>query len=560
MHVQRIPLRPRYYWLCLLISAIVASVSVAQPTFVSPLPQSAHYRWFVNHSWGRPDAAYAGPYVMRAVGDALYLGFSAAVPTHDHNGALLASYRPNGGLALIAPLDEQDVNRIKRMGTRLLIPGYDPANGDGWDAGNLYIYDTASASFNKLRYADATPRLLASTTTDADGHYAFEGLLPSSYLLRFISPPGYRFTQAQRGPQQLDSNPDADGWDTTCSARHERADFSGQTIDLSADAGLIERAGAPAGLASSSPPADLPYRAADDAAASLTLGDRVWLDANANGQQDDAERGVAGVRVELHTRRPYFPCMVHGNGVYGDAETNTIYYAGGSNSSQLYISTDGGASWALRGQPPGMWSQDLTRHNGYLYRLQRIGGRAAAYTVTYITYSADGETWHYLQPPPPQNGVSIPHTFDPTNAFVTFQGALLVLHASGDYLYRITAAGDYALLPISGARFSGILPEFADPDARPGVPNADLGITNHYNTLANANDELLYAIGDDNALYASANLRGWQRVADFNGIGTGAALITLAYWPQRGQVVAATVGAEGALYAIDHAAVLALFR
>ena len=32
-----------------------------------------------------------------------------------------------------------------------------------------------------------------------------------------------------------------------------------------------------------------------------TIGDRVWLDANANGQQDAGEAGVAGVAVELYT-------------------------------------------------------------------------------------------------------------------------------------------------------------------------------------------------------------------------------------------------------------------
>jgi protocatechuate 3,4-dioxygenase beta subunit len=118
-----------------------------------------------------------------------------------------------------------------------------------------------------VRLLDANGVEVATTTTGADGIYSFDNLRPGEYAVQFDLPPGY-----SRSPR------DAGGDDTTDSD----ADLTtGRTInttllpgenDPSWDAGIFFDA---------------------------SLGDRVWLDQNANGIQDAGEPGVANVTVIL---------------------------------------------------------------------------------------------------------------------------------------------------------------------------------------------------------------------------------------------------------------------
>ncbi len=110
--------------------------------------------------------------------------------------------------------------------------------------------------------------LVATTMTDANGLYLFNGLLPNDYYVKVVAPAGYIFTSKNAAGTTGENDSDAD--DTglmTCTT------LSDGENDLSWDTGLYQLA---------------------------AIGDRVWHDVNVNGVQDVGETGVNGVTVELY--------------------------------------------------------------------------------------------------------------------------------------------------------------------------------------------------------------------------------------------------------------------
>lgn len=115
--------------------------------------------------------------------------------------------------------------------------------------------------------------LLAVTTTDADGHYRFGNLVAGHYQLQFHKPDGYEFSQQGAGELAANSDAQPETGFSDC------IELSPGEEDLTVDAGL-----------------NTPEPEPDPVSA---LGDRVWLDENRNGVQDDGEEGAADVRVML---------------------------------------------------------------------------------------------------------------------------------------------------------------------------------------------------------------------------------------------------------------------
>ena len=116
-------------------------------------------------------------------------------------------------------------------------------------------------------YDCTTDKLIATTTTDANGAYSFTGLMPGSYRVEFTAPMGYDFTTPNVGDDATDSDANASGV-TEC------YDIVAGQTNLTVDAGLYLM------------PA--------------SIGDFVWNDANKNGVQDAGEPGIAGVTVKLY--------------------------------------------------------------------------------------------------------------------------------------------------------------------------------------------------------------------------------------------------------------------
>ncbi len=113
---------------------------------------------------------------------------------------------------------------------------------------------------------DGTGATVGTDTTDANGLYLFENLVPGDYSVEVIKPAGYEFTlQDQGSDDYVDSDVNGSGaMIVTTLAPGEN--------DLTWDAGI--------------------YRPA-------SLGNYVWEDLNLNGIQDTGEAGVAGVTVNL---------------------------------------------------------------------------------------------------------------------------------------------------------------------------------------------------------------------------------------------------------------------
>ena len=114
---------------------------------------------------------------------------------------------------------------------------------------------------------DGAGNPLATDTTNGSGKYRFEGLLPGDYSLQFDPPAGYLISdQDKGGNENRDSDADQDTGRTVATT------LVSSEQDMSWDAGLWKPS---------------------------SLGDTVWLDADADGVQDAGESGVDGIVVNL---------------------------------------------------------------------------------------------------------------------------------------------------------------------------------------------------------------------------------------------------------------------
>ncbi|MFO1194046.1 MAG: SdrD B-like domain-containing protein [Rhodoferax sp.] len=162
-----------------------------------------------------------------------------------------------------------------------------------------------------------------ATTTTADdgsgnpGYYLFSNLVPGDYKVEFVKPAGYTFTTADQGSDGGDSDADVSTGQTISTTL-----VAGEN-DLSWDAGLLKLA---------------------------SLGDKVWEDKNANGQQDDGEPGIDGVTVRLYN------CV-----------TNELV------ATQV---TANGGIYNFTGLPPGTYHVVFETPNGFVQTQVDVGGDA----------------------------------------------------------------------------------------------------------------------------------------------------------------------------------------
>jgi len=114
---------------------------------------------------------------------------------------------------------------------------------------------------------DSAGAIVGSDETDGTGAWLVSGLAPiAEYSVEFVAP-GRIFTAANAGADDIDSDADPVTGATVA------VELGRGEVNLTFDAGL------------------LPVRGA--------IGDRVWLDLNGDGVQDDDEPGIADVTVEL---------------------------------------------------------------------------------------------------------------------------------------------------------------------------------------------------------------------------------------------------------------------
>ncbi|WGZ93498.1 MAG: IPTL-CTERM sorting domain-containing protein [Candidatus Thiothrix putei] len=131
---------------------------------------------------------------------------------------------------------------------------------------------------------DMDGKIVAPHTTGADGLYLFDNLPEGEYIVTVEPPEGFFLTIGG-----IDVDDDASDVDSNCRVNPINTTIETHPFTL---------------IAGAEPDAD-----GDDANGNMTvdcgfygsvsLGDKVWLDSNADGQQNNAEPGIGGVSVSL---------------------------------------------------------------------------------------------------------------------------------------------------------------------------------------------------------------------------------------------------------------------
>ncbi|MEE4311778.1 MAG: SdrD B-like domain-containing protein [candidate division KSB1 bacterium] len=156
---------------------------------------------------------------------------------------------------------------------------------------------------------------LTTTTTDGNGLYSFDNLLPGTYVVEFVLPHGATFSpQDQGGDDAVDSDADV-----TTGRTAPIPLTQGENNDT-IDAGMIVPA---------------------------SLGDFVWEDLNKDGIQDQGEPGIPNVTVELL-----------------DDQDNVL------NTT----TTDANGGYSFVGLDPGDYRVRFTTPNGFIPTPQDQGG------------------------------------------------------------------------------------------------------------------------------------------------------------------------------------------
>ncbi|PZW48015.1 putative repeat protein (TIGR01451 family)/fimbrial isopeptide formation D2 family protein [Humitalea rosea] len=188
-------------------------------------------------------------------------------------------------------------------------------NGNG-------IHDAGEAGVAGLevQLLSTTGTVMATTHTAPDGTYGFANLAPGDYQVKFVTTGAQMITLANQG---LNDTKDSDAAQNTGITGIVTL-VAGQT-DLTVDAGIY-----------------LP----------VTIGDRAFVDVNANGIQDAGDPGLSGVTVTL----------LDGSGMAIAGKTTT---------------TDVNGDYLFEDLAPGSYGVQFTAPVGYVITPQNIGNDGA---------------------------------------------------------------------------------------------------------------------------------------------------------------------------------------
>ena len=185
---------------------------------------------------------------------------------------------------------------------------FEDLNGNGQqDAGEPGI---PGVTVNLL---NAAGNVIATDTTDANGNYLFEGLAAGDYGVDFIEPAGFIPTAPNVGNDATDS-------DNPLNSAPVAVTLGNAQVNLTIDAGLVRLA---------------------------ALGDKVFVDSDNDGVQDNNEPGVPGVTVELL-----------------DAAGNVL-------ATQT---TDNNGLYLFGNLTPGAYRVRFTAPNGFDFTTANVGG------------------------------------------------------------------------------------------------------------------------------------------------------------------------------------------
>ncbi len=284
----------------------------------------------------------------------------------------------------------------------------------------------ANLTVELWRPGGGTPAV--TTTTDLAGLYSFTDLAPGDYYLVFRAPAGYAITRQNQGDDAADS---------------DASPLSGQTGFIALASGEHDP-GWDLGL----------YNPA-------SLGDRVWLDEDADGVQDPGEsEGVAGVRVELldgATLLDYTYSDIGGRYSFSDLLPGSYRVRFGALPAGYYVSPSGqsgdesldsdadAASGLTTAEIMLTSGVDDRRHDLGLYRLAAIGDRV------WHDRDADGAQ----DAGEPGVGGATVALYDSAGALISTTTTL----ASGLYTFTGVIPGDYYLQLALPAGYDALSPQ-----------------------------------------------------------------------------------------------------
>ncbi len=165
-------------------------------------------------------------------------------------------------------------------------------NGNGLrDTGELGI---AGASVKLL---DAAGTVIATTSTDGNGYYRFDNLPAGSYTVEVGTPAGTTPTLVPATGGSPDNNVDNDNngaSPVTGGVRSGTVTLGPLGTEPGTEADV-----APSGQGGADTNANMTVDFGFTPSSNYSIGNRVWLDTNANGVRDGIEPGIAGLTVRL---------------------------------------------------------------------------------------------------------------------------------------------------------------------------------------------------------------------------------------------------------------------
>ncbi|MAU00242.1 MAG: hypothetical protein CL608_24140 [Anaerolineaceae bacterium] len=193
---------------------------------------------------------------------------------------------------------------------------------------NLYLDDGDGIPEPGLD--DGAPVATTVTINDgggSPGYYIFDNLIPDDYFVEFVAPAGYA-----ESPQDQGGNDTADSDADVVTGVTAVTTLDPGERDMTWDAGYFQP---------------------------VSLGNRVWLDANADGDQDGGETNIAGVELALFLADGTTPAV----DVDGVAVVNEI--------------TDGSGTYNFTNLPPGSYVVQVLPSNWNAGNVFGTGGTHA---------------------------------------------------------------------------------------------------------------------------------------------------------------------------------------
>ncbi len=268
-------------------------------------------------------------------------------------------------------------------------------------------------------YDANTNTLVGTQFTDPTGYYLFDNLTPGDYYVEFVLPAGYQFTQQDIGSNSFDSDANPTTGITT------NISLPSGGIDLTWDAGI--------------------YRPAK-------LGDYVWEDLNADGQQQNNEPGIENVTVKLLDKdgNVIDTTFTNSTGYYlfdnltpGTYSVMFVappgYFASPANVGSDVTDSDGvGVTLTTASTTLISGGEDLTLDQGF-YRLARLGD------YVWEDLNADGQQQNNE---PGIQGVQVDLYDATTNTYLATQ----FTDPTGYYLFDNLTPGSYYVIfaPVAG--------------------------------------------------------------------------------------------------------------